>query len=226
MWLIKLRRKKLQMLLMGILLFASAGLLNMCLCLAGELERFSETAINEQNSPDGYVFDIGTKRFEDNFTDEGYLNDIESVTALTGKAVTVPIMYNGWDFKQMYDLMLSAEDWKGFGYLELVKGEPKENGPGEGEVWLAQVLTETNGVQLGDKLVLSYAVPLELTVSGVYRTTCFPKAVGYSPMLVNARDLSQAAEEQDGAMFAVNIKDYSSDRLTGMFQSSRSFCCF
>ena len=221
MWLIKVRHKKLQMFLTGILLLASAGLLNMCLCLAGELVSFSEIAINERNSPDGYVFDIGTKRFEDNFTDDSYLNEIESVSALTGKAVTVPILYNGKDFAQMFDLILSAGDWKDFGYLELVEGEENANGPNTGEVWLAEVLTETNGVKLGENITLHYAEPLELTISGVYRSSAFPKAAGFSPMLVNAADLHFAESEQDGAMFAVNIRDYSSDKLTGMFQSSQ-----
>ncbi len=221
MWLIKMKHKKLQLLLTGILLLASAGLLNMCLCIAFELKSFSHVAINETNSPDGYVFDIGTKNFKDNFPNTDYLDEIESVTALTGKAVTAPILYNGNDFKQMYDLMLSADGWKDFGYLELVDGEDRANGPKKGEVWLAEVLTETNNMKLGDTLTLHYAEPLELIISGVFRSTCFPKAVGYSPMLVNPADLETASHEQDGAMFAVNIKDYSSDRLIEMFQESQ-----
>ncbi|GEM_PF-1660737 len=218
MWLVKLRHKKLQMLLTGAMLLAVSALLNMSLCLMGELASFSERAINEQNCPDGYIFTIGTKQFQDNFTDDHYQDDIQKVSPLHGKAVTVPIRYGEKDITQLYDMVLAADDMHDFNYFELLTGD--KNGPDTGEVWLSEVLTKPNHIKPGDKIVLQYARPLELTVTGVYRSTCFPKGIGYSPMLVNSTDLALIEGEKDAALFAVNIKNYSDDHLKELFQDS------
>jgi len=218
MWFIKLKHKKMQAFLTGVMLFSVAGMLNMSLCLVGELTSFAVQTINEQNCPSGYIFTIGTKDFQDHFPDDSYLSSIETMSALSGKATTVPILYNDKDIVQMHDMMLAATNWRDFGYIELKMGTVET--PNEGEVWLSEVLTRPNGIELGDKIIIKYGEPLELSVSGIYRSTCFPKGIGYCPMLVNPADLTHAQHEADAAFFAVNIKEYSDYRMRELFEDS------
>lgn len=220
MWLIKMRQQKRQLLLIGLMLFAVAGLLSMSLCLTGELAGFAARSINETNSPDGYIFTVGTHNFTDHFTREDYRHEVEPVSALYGKAVTAPIRYQGKDITQLYDMMLSAEHWQDFGYLSANQEPEQTGGPSRGEVWLSEVLAVPNRIKPGDTIVIEYEVPLELIVSGTYKSTCFPKGIGYSPMLVHADDLSLAGPAKEAALFAVDIRDYSDDRLKEMFQDS------
>jgi len=218
MWFRKITQKKVQMFLTGIMLFSVAGMLNMSLCLVGELASFAKQAINERNCPSGYIFTIGTKNFEDHFIDDSYLSSIEAMSGLSGKATTVPILYNDFNIARLHDTMLSATNWRDFGYLELVMGNADI--PNEGEVWLSEVLTKQIGMKLGDKIIIKYSEPLELSVSGFYRSTCFPKGIGYSHMLVNPADLTYAQNEDDASFFAVNIKEYSDYNMRELFKDS------
>lgn len=223
MWLKKMQHKKLQFILVGLVLFITAGLFNMCLSFTGELSGFSKKGINEENSPDAYLLTIGTSDFNNYFTDGKNREEVESVTTLAGKTISVPIKYNGNDITMYYDMMLSADEYQKWGYLEVVGGDKNEAPPSVGEVWISETMAVPNHIKTGDMITLEYAQPLELKVTGIYRTTCFPKAVGFSPMLVAKEDLSKALNSQDAALFAVNIKNYSDSRIDELFGSS-AYC--
>ena len=55
MWIKKMKHKKLQMFLIGLLLFASALTLNMCISFTVEMIIFSQNVITEENCPDSYL---------------------------------------------------------------------------------------------------------------------------------------------------------------------------
>lgn len=180
MWLKKIRCHKLQFFLIGLVLFVAAALLSLCLCFSAELSAFSKQAINRYNCPDAYILSVGTQSFADHFTDDHWKEEVAGVSALTGKTVTAPVRYQGNDITQLYDMALSADRYQYFGYLTLQAGIIEPEGPGKGQVWLSETQTSPNRIQLGDTVSLRYDTPIDLTVTGIYRSTCFPKAIGLS----------------------------------------------
>lgn len=223
MWLKKMRHKRLQLFLIGLVLCVSAGIFNLCFSFTMEFLSFSKDAINEQNCPDSYLLTIGTQKFEDHFTHEDYLDEIESVKALTGRAVTVPIKYKGNDISMYYDMLLVADTYEDWGYLELVDGLNGTQPPQEGEIWISETIAVPNGLVLGDEITLLYDTPLALRVTGFYRSTCFPKSLGYAPMLVSKNQLDHITTGEDAAFFAVDIKDYSNDKMKSLLSDTPHF---
>lgn len=220
MWLKKLKRQKLQFFLIGLVLFVAAALLSLCLCFSVELSAFSKAAINRENCPDAYILTVGTQNFADHFTDENWKGKVTDVTALVGKTVTAPIQYKGKDITQLHDMALSADSYQDFGYLTLQAGNEGAVVPKKGEVWISETLANPNQIKLGDTLTLNYDTSFHLTVTGIYRSTCFPKAVGFSPMLVSNEELTGLPGGDEAALFAANTKKYSDSSVKTLFENS------
>lgn len=223
MWLKKMYHKRLQMFLIGLVLCVSAGIFNLCFSFTMEFLSFSKVAINEENCPDSYLLTIGTQLFDDHFKNQDYKEAIENVKALTGKAVTVPVKYKGNDISMYYDMLLAADTYEDWGHLELVDGLDGVEPPLKGEVWISETIAVPNELQVGDKITLLYDIPLVLEVSGLYRTTCFPKSLGYAPMLVSKEQLDHITTGEDAAFFAVDIKDYSNNKMKALMSDTPHF---
>lgn len=218
MWFKKLKKKKLQMFLVGIILFVSALLFNMCLCFYMELSNFAEEGITTENCPDSYVVSVGSANINDLIKSKEYNKDIQDVKALTGKSISVPINFNGKDISMYYDMMLSVEELDDFEYFKTSGLEADDLELNQ--VILSETLAIPNHIKIGDKITIEYGTALELEVAGFYKSTCFPKAVGYSPIIVN-KMLLDKIQEESAAYFAVRLNEYEADKLFDIFSDSQ-----
>ena len=220
MWQKKMKCKKLQLFMFGIVLVITAGLFNMCLCFTQELSSFSKRGINVDNCPDVYLLTTGTQKIDDYFSSTKEMEQLKSVGTLKGKTVSVPINCKGNDISMYYDMLLEGKDYKKWNYMELVSGDIIAESPKEGEVWISETLAVPNDIKIGDIITLQYNDPISLSVTAIYRTSCFPKAVGFSPMLGSEVDIDKLIEEQNSAFFAINLINYSEKLADDMFLES------
>ncbi|MCL2151903.1 MAG: FtsX-like permease family protein [Oscillospiraceae bacterium] len=223
MWQKKVIHKKWQFLLIGVIFFVTAMMFSSCLGFVLETSEFAQTAINEENCPDAYILTVGSTGFSDNFPDASYEAEILNVTALAGKTITAPILYEDRDITMTFDMLLDGSNYRKWGYLELSQGDASTSGPQNGEVWISETVAVPSNIAVGDTIILDYPERLSLAVSGIYKTTCFPRALGYAPMLVSPDTLMFAEDGDDSALFAVNVRDYSNDKVKGLFEDS-PFC--
>lgn len=221
MWLKKLRSKKRQMLLLGLVLFSTAGVVNLCISFMAELSSFSKTGINENNTPSAYILTIGTSNFEDHFSDEVPLQEIANVRGLVGKTISVPLKHEGNDISLNYDMGLYGGDYQEWMYMSLSAGDTGAQEPQKGEVWLSETIMAARDIRIGDVITIEYIKPIELTVTAAYRTTCYPKAIGYSPIMMSSQDLLLLEHEEDAALFAVNLNEYSNLAVKNLFKNSQ-----
>lgn len=218
MWLKKLKRKKLQFFMVGLVLFATTMIFAMCLCFTAELSTFSKKCLTQENSPDVFIVSTKSRELKDNITNQAVKDNIESVTTLGGKAVSVPITYDGSNIALYWNMMLSSDDYRDWNCMEVSEGDTGAMTPKEGEVWIAKKMADPNGIKIGDTIVLEYSKPLKLKVTGFYTAKFAPAAtMTYAPLVVSKQDLSKVENEPDAALFAVNLHNESSiavDSLT------------
>ncbi|RKJ42457.1 ABC transporter permease, partial [bacterium 1XD42-8] len=222
MWIKKMKHKKLQMFLIGLLLFASALTLNMCISFTVEMIIFSQNVITEENCPDSYLITIGTNELDKLLTNVEYSNEVENSRTLSGKTITVPVKYNEKDISMYYDMLLGTDNYENFSYIQLLDNNVSV-APKDGEVWISETIAVPSGIKKGDVISVCYDTPLNLKVSGIYRSTCFPKALGYAPMLVSNNQLNEIDNETPSAFFAVNIKNYSNEKMKSLFNETSYF---
>ena len=150
MWLKKIKHKKMQMFLVGLVLFATTVLCTMCIAFTLELNSFAQKGITEKNCPDLFVFDSGTDGFKQNLRTAEVKDNLENVKSIAGKTISVPILYEGNDISLYDDSLLDASKYSEFGFI--TKDDPTQNLPNAGEVWLSKTVSEPNHIKIGDTI--------------------------------------------------------------------------
>lgn len=206
MWKKKMKHKKLQMFLVGLVLFATTALFTMCVAFTLELSGFTERGINEENCPDTYVFDTGTDKLLENINDKKLTDNVESVRSLIGRTISVPIMHEGNDISLYYDSMLDASKYKEFKYIH--PEETNQKLPEQGEVWLAKTVADPDNIKVGDSISLEYDKKMTLKVVGLFTSTSSPKSMPTTPILGNIEDINKLQDSEPAALHAVILKKF------------------
>lgn len=205
MWKKKIKQKKVQLCMVGIILFIVSVLLSLCIGFTAELSAFSKNGINDKNCPDAYLLSTGTTDIKDFTSDEKV--DIKDVYVLEGKTLSVPIQWKDKDISMYYDMMLDGSELEAWKYMSTTSGQA----PNEGEIIISETLAIPNNINIGDTITVKYENPISFKVVGFYHTTCFPKAIGCAPIIGNRVDIEKLQSEKDAAFFALNFENYNQD---------------
>jgi putative ABC transport system permease protein len=209
MWMKKIKHKKTQMFLIGLVLYATTLLCTMCIAFTSELTSFTERGITKENCPDVYIFDYGTTQLKENINNETIKNNIKEVYSITGRTISVPVMFNGNDISLYFDAILNASMYKAFKYIE--PDVENQELPQKGEVWISKTVSDPNNIHIGDTITLRYDEPVKLKVAGIYNTTALAKPMSMAPMLGNVGDINALVNAQPMALQAVNLNTYTED---------------
>lgn len=217
MWLKKIKHKKMQMFLVGLVLFATTVLCTMCIAFTLELNSFAQKGITEKNCPDLFVFDSGTDGFKQNLRTAEVKDNLENVKSIAGKTISVPILYEGNDISLYDDSLLDASKYSEFGFI--TKDDPTQNLPNAGEVWLSKTVSEPNHIKIGDTITLQYETHKNLKVVGIFDSTFLPKSMAITPMLGNIKDINELENAEPAALHAVNLRIVSEEKENAVFDA-------
>ena len=224
MWKKKIKQKKTQYTLIGVMIFVTIAIFALCFCFTAEFSMFSQTVLTEENSSDVYMMGIGTNELEENLTSNEVKDNIESYNTYEGSTLSVPILFNDKDITMMYQMMLSIDDIDKTPEFEAcdVKGDKKA--PEQGEIWVSKSMAVPCGIELGDMITLKYDEPVELEVTGIYTASfLITSNFCYAPVIVSDEDIDSFDSENQAAIFdsrrfceiwrdfCMNIKKHPSD---------------
>ncbi|MFA9421937.1 MAG: ABC transporter permease [Sedimentibacter sp.] len=217
MWKKKIKKKKTQYALIGIVIFVTICIFSFCFAFTAEFSTFSQNVLTENNSSDVYMLGVGTSKLMDNISSQAVKDNIESYHSYKGSTVSVPILYNKKDVSMMHQVMLYIDNIDNTPEFYKRETVDNEKAPKKGEVWIPEVLASPSGIKLGDKITLNYDHPMELKVSGIYTASfLITSSFTFSPVIVSYEDLALADNEKEATIFAINLNNSDEEHITEM----------
>lgn len=217
MWINKLKQKKLQFLLVGIMLCVTAAVFCTCICFNFQLAAFSNDRFSEKYCPDAYVFTITNLNPEEHFQKEEVKQNIENINILRGKNVSIPIKHGNTNISSITNMMCSMTNSKFSQYIQRTEGDLSSDQPGDGEIWIVKTLATSYHINVGDYLTMNYANPVKLKVTCIFTATYAPsERLTIMANIVNDETLKLFDSESDAGILAVDLKDTSERSITEM----------
>ena len=214
MWKKKIKKKKTQYFIIGIMILVTIAIFSMCLSFTAEFSMFSQTILTEENSSDTYVIAQGSNKFIENLTSDDVKDNIESYNSYNGSTLSVPMKYKDKDITLLNQMMLYINDIKNTPEFKISEVSNDEKSPQKGEIWIPKILASPCGIKLGDKIVLDYNDPIELTVSGIYTAkVLITSNLAFGPVIVSEEDKNLFKDEKDASIFGVNLKDNTTESI-------------
>lgn len=214
MWIKKLKHKKTQFLLIGVMLLVISTVFCTCLSFTLELQTYAKNRFSREYCPDVFVYSLNNTEAEANFPTASVRDNISSMESLRGKNISVPMKHKATNISSITNMLCTMEDPGFLKYTEFIAGGAGQSEPGDGEIWIVKTLASSYDIEIGDVLTIAYAEPLQLKVSGIYIATFAPsERLTIMPNIVNQNTLDQLAHEPDAGVFAINLFDHSEDRL-------------
>ena len=204
MWLKKLKHKKRQFILVGVILFVSALIFSASLGFTVEVNRFAEEYYGREGLPNFFVFS-GDERTDE--TIRGILPD-ETLPVVKGVQLVESVGHNG----EQLNGILTVYPLNDFNDLpwdfELKQGDTESRFPEQGEIWLPQVWADLKGVNLGDTIIVEGNVPFR--VSALFNSYMNPSGmVSLFSFYINPEDMERLPELPFAAISTLYIKgDY------------------
>ena len=214
MWKKKLKYKKKQFALIGLMLFMISLVLSTCLNFYVELMEYADFRFSNEFCPDAYVYSLGDTSYDSNFLDEAVKDNIQSISRLEGKNILVPLKHGNTTISSVTSMLCCIED-EFRKYIHPIKGECTiKDEPDDGEVWIVSTLANSYGVDVGDDIDVMYEEPVTLKVTGIYASTYAPsERLTIMASIVNQNTLNRFENEEDGAVIAVNLKNTSQESI-------------
>ncbi|MGL5149781.1 MAG: FtsX-like permease family protein [Clostridium sp.] len=146
MWVKKLKKKKLQFIVIGIVLIFATAILSACLGLSLDVKKFTDEIYSKDKNSKFYLFtkenvyEELSKEFNDLDKQQGFIANDNRFT-FNGEKIEVP---------SEYTFYVALEDYKNVSWsLNKVKEDIK-SGPSSGEVWLEQIIADNFNIKIGD----------------------------------------------------------------------------
>jgi len=204
MWLKKLKHKKRQFILAGVILFVSALIFSASLGFTVEVNRFAEEYYGREGLPNFFVFSGDERTYE---TIRGIFPN-ETLPVVKGFQLVESVGHNG----EQLNGILTVYPLNDFCDLpwdfELKQGGTESRFPKQGEIWLPQVWADLKGVNVGDTLIIEGNVPFR--VSALFNSYMNPSGmVSLFSFYINPDDMGLLPELPFAAISTLYIEgDY------------------
>ncbi|MDD5934882.1 MAG: ABC transporter permease [Clostridiales bacterium] len=217
MWKKKLKFKKVQFLLIGIMLFVTSCVLSTCIGFSLEPRSYVKRRFSPQSCPDAYIYAKDSSNLKEHFQDASVWANIKEVHSLNGKSVTIPILHKNTNISSVTNMMCLLKDEKIFDYMERTEGDLTSKQPGDFEVWIPKTMASSYKIKVGDHLRMNYETPVELTVTCIYTATFAPsERLTIMANIVNENTLKLFQSEPDAGILAVNLIDNRKEKYVKM----------
>ncbi|MFT8316097.1 MAG: FtsX-like permease family protein [Clostridium sp.] len=210
MWLKKLKKKKLQGFLIGILLFLSSLIFTSSLSMLTSIQGY----VNQFYSNDKFYDLICYNANEDSTRDVlqwGKNNsDIEDVKAMEASTSGNDLYCKGKNLKlSMYDI-IPIEDSKNLPFgLNKDNSLNKNNAPKEGEVWITKLMADNYNIALGDRLTFKTKTKdVTLKVTSLINDSLQPSStVSEIILYINKDNVQDFSSLKKSSLIFIDIKN-------------------
>ncbi len=223
MWIRKIKRKKLQFFLIGVILFFAAAIFAGCLLFSTQATVFVKHYFNREKNYDTFACIASPDSInllkEKAKTDSG----IEKIHCMDSLVVRDAYKLNGVSMSGLLFLLSKMEDVKNMPYtISFYKGT-ESSCPKDNEVFIAKVYADTNHVKIGDTITVNNK---DLTVAAILKCAISPNTMmSYTPVFINETTYKELYNPAD-YMSLCSVKssideDYSSQFITDNMEGQR-----
>lgn len=180
MWLKKLKKKKLQCFLIGMLLFLSSLIFTSGLSVLTSINDYVRQYYANDRFYDIILFNANENSKDDILQWCEKNRKINDVIAIDGAASGNDLYYNGKNLKISLYTIVSLEDDKNLPFeLNKVSSLDNESYPKEGEVWITKIFADNFNISLGDNLIVkTKEKDISLKVTSFVNDSNQPSSIG------------------------------------------------
>ena len=210
MWFKKMKKKRLQCFLIGALLFICSLIFASSLSMMTSINGYVKDYYSKDEFYDLAIINLSADLERDVLQwceDNGEINGAATFdTYISGN----DLYFKGQNLKlSVYDLVpLEDTNDNPFGITK-VKSNDESSIPGEGEVWISQLMADSYNIQLKDTLtVKTEDMDLELRVSAIINDYLHPSAASSELMAyINKKDTAYLSEFMKLPLILIDTKD-------------------
>lgn len=176
MWIKKLKKKKLQFIVLGLILVFSSMLLSTCLSFSIEVEQYTNERFSREHNSDLFIYATGgTSDYIRPLLKEH--DPTATLTTYSGYFIDTLPMYHKDTLVSDYISPLFAlelEDYESMPFqMDVVSSSTKTTAPAPGEVWLQKIVADNHNIKVGDTFSIK-GTSYEFTVSGIVNDNTKP----------------------------------------------------
>ncbi|MGL4762240.1 MAG: ABC transporter permease [Sarcina sp.] len=215
MWLAKLKKKKMQYGLLGIIFTVAIALICVSIVVTIVSKTFAERYYAGDDTPDINLITTNKSVLDKShewYTEQG--NEVRNYKTQDVFSVSTNLKMD----EKINEMMMSyIVPMKGIDELsnkvEIIEGDKSQKKPQKGEVWIASVIADLEGIKIGDKIEVSDSVgdTFEYTVSGIVKDSNQPAAaMGILYIYVNESEMLNLSNLAKAYIISMNCKGDSS----------------
>jgi putative ABC transport system permease protein len=208
MWKKKLKHKRQQFLLIGIVLLFATAIFAGCVSYTLETTAFSKSFFSSDNCTDLFYLARGENMEKYFLEDKGISEDVKTIFYQPAKIIKADMLLDGIKLPKYCTAIIAMEDYHKIPwYMEIADGSKVDFHPRNNEIWVTSVYADDNNIEVGDTITLSGKYIKELKVSSLINTAVCPSGMmGISPLYVNQATLDLLSE-QKATYISISIKN-------------------
>lgn len=215
MWKKKLRYKKPQFILIGIVLLFATAIFAGCVSYTLETTSFTKSYFGDDNCPDLFYLVRGENAQKYFLENKSAIADTNEVFYQPAKMVEANMVLGNKVLPKYCTAIMALEDFQKVPWnMEIAVGKEQYQ-PGDNEIWVSSIFADENNIQVGDTIKLIGNYSAQLKVSALINTAISPNGImGIYPFYANQATLNSLDEPK---------ATYISVKLNKNIESEESF---
>ncbi|WP_455715721.1 ABC transporter permease [Anaerosporobacter sp.] len=216
MWIKKLKKKKLQFIVLGLILAFAAMLLSTCLSFSIEVEQYTDDRFSRENNSDLFLYATGgTSDYLRPLLKEH--DTLATLTTNNGYFINTLPMYHKDTLVSdyitpLYALELDSYESMPF-QMDIVSGNMNSFAPAPGEVWIQKIVADNHDIQVGDTFS-DKETSYNFTVSAIVNDNTKPVSMSTGAFIYYNKADSKAFEDQQPLEFISITSEQDIDILS------------
>lgn len=216
MWIKKLKKKKIQFIVLGLILAFATMLLSACLSFSIEVEQYTKEQFSRENNSDVFLYATGgTSDYIRPLLKEQ--DSTATLTTYNGYFIDSLLMYHKETLVSDYITPLFAlelEDINSMPYqMKVVSSNMTANSPAPGEVWVQKIVADNHDIKVGDTFTIR-GISHELTVSALVNDNTKPVSMSTGAFIYFNKADNSIFESRQPLEFISIISDQDIDTLS------------
>lgn len=204
MWIKKIRKNRLQFLMIGAILCLTAVIFSACLIFTVEISRYSTDYYSRAHFPDVLLIVKSGDAKRQILNTPDARRSIAAIDALPGRAIDGNIHVGRQTIAKGFTQFWAITDFRKLPWQVTITAGRRTPAPATGDIWIGKIYADMHGIHVGDKL---RAGGRTFRVSAlVNAATCPSATIGIYPFYLNAKDVRAMPSQAACSLIAVRFK--------------------
>ncbi len=197
MWIKKMKRKKIQFLIIMLILMMATAILQACISLGWETQNFVDEYYNVKNCPMFFTVLSEAHGKEILEADKQAMMLIDKIETGEAKYVESNFFHENKKLQNESVFVYEMNDKSSLGYpIQVILGEDKQ-GPSDQEIWISHIYADAYDIEVGDSIAIGKDDDRLYTISAIVSTPeCSSGFIDTYPFYVNAVTLHSIEGKQ------------------------------